>query len=226
MSRDTLASGTSARYISLPAAGTAGSPAADGAALDAGTAMIVSNNWNHLRNESLRTLVSDHWGQTASAGYNDWSGINEEVPPAALRDASVQGIDWSRNNCARYGPLPLLRDAIGVTPGRDGDPRRIKVSVYARTTATLDVYVAFTTGDTPDRGTLAFSVLTTTSSTLTELTDTYDVGLGAVTERLCGTATDAGPGTVDVEEVYLYVGYKQSSGSLAIASITAYEVPT
>lgn len=225
MSRDTLASGSSARYVTLPAAGTSGSPTRDGAPLDAGTAMIVSNNWSHLRNESLRLLASDHWGRIVAAGYNNWAALNAEVPDTADRDETVQEIDWSRNNAAVYGPFPLVRDAVGIAPGSDQAPRRIKVVARVRTTGTLSLYVAVTaSGATPDTGTLAFQRQSTSSTTLEELTWTFDVPGGAVTARLCGPATDAGPGVVDVEEVYVWVGYLLPSGSGTLAALTIYEV--
>lgn len=226
VSRDTLAAGTSARYVALPAAGTAGGPAADGAALDAGTAMLISNNWNHLRNESLRTLVADHWGQVVEAGHNNWVGLNEPTPPDDYLAEERYDIDWSRSNSAVYGPFPVIRDAVGLAPGTDAAPRRLKAAVYARTGATaLSVYVAVTaTGQTPDRGYLGFAKLTTTSSTLELLTATFDVGAGATTLRTCAPPADADVGALPVEEVYVWVGFRLPSGVGTLASVTVYEV--
>ena len=245
MARDTLSSTARIyRRPGLTSSYTTQSPAliGDGYPLDAGTAMILANDLNHLQSECApRQLVNDVGPGALVIVNSGWSGLNETVPDAADRTATAQAIAWGATTARCYGPFPAVIDRLD-TDGRLC-PRTVRFAVHAKGDGANDltVYVSMTsTRRPPSDGNLGiFSATLMDNSGVTRLFDdvtsdlvvrglptvrrpeTFTIGGGEAGGPLMGVS-----GYLRQPEFYLWCGYLAGGASPAyITSIAAWELP-
>ena len=237
MPDQTFGTGTGAVYLKHPAADASGGPWSDGAPLDAGTAMIVTNNLGVLHRESGQQLVSDLGpGTTVFVNGAGWSTFSDEdIPDAGVRTRQEQEIAWNREVSRRYGPFPLVVDRLMA----DGTvrPRKVRFTVRAFSdgTNTYSLYVAATASSAPPSdGYLDLKKATFTSASVTN----YGAGTGmtgptldldfsaaglAIQDVPCGPPDDSGAGTARVALVYLWLGWK-AVGTCGWHAVSAWEM--
>lgn len=238
MARDTLATGTSRKYIAHPAAAAAATFVSDGKPLDAGTWHIFVNNSHVLLAESHRQLFSDRIGATTKATDRGWDALDETAPPSA--DRSVTGsfdlISWNllgtTPTARRYGPFPMLSDrSVSTTAGTENLPRRVRFHAryYSDGTNAYKLYIALTAGpEPPTSGVIAAdtSTFTTTSASDQDGYVTFDYFAPTPPRsRTTGTTTERGVGFVAVPEFWVWVGWDMNAvtGTAGIRCVEAWE---
>lgn len=235
--RETLATGASAVYIRHPAADDAGSWVRDGQPLDAGTASIIHNNLAVLRRESVRHLFSDLLPGTITSGDNNsgWSGLVGDNPPASQRTSTMSEIAWrlvgSAANARVYGPFPAVNDHSRDGIEDETHPRGVRVVVRAFGPADFYIYLAITPRLAPPTEGVAASTRLATNGTSTptspeDLDHTLECGriAGPPTRRFAAGATEEGNAVIDVDEYYVWVGWKHpGAGTCGVLSVSAWE---
>lgn len=229
MPRDTLQSGTSARYLRHVPGGD-GTLVGDGCPLDSGTGMILGSDANALRLESLRHLFSSLGPGALTAGKDGWSDLDEPTPDSSQRTAPEQAIAWGESTAMVFGPFPACKDDNQRAPGRDDLERAVKVAVTCKSdgTNTLTIYFAVTTNRLPPtQGYTSFEAVTTTSSSVVEVRHTGALyPTGSPHGYTAAGASDTGAGSVTVDEYFVWVGYELAAGTGSVISAEGWEVPT
>lgn len=230
MSRDTLQTGSSARYVRHVPGGE-GTLVGDGCPLESGFGFIAGNNVSHLRGESLRHLVSSLGPGSLTANKDGWSDLGGDVPPASARTSTVEQIAWGISTAQCYGPFPAIADDAQRAAGRDDLERAVKMYAMCKSDGThsLTLYFAATVDRRPPtEGYASFSTATTTSSSVVELTHVGALyPLGYPRAYIAGASTDPGGGLVTVPEFYLWCGWLLAAGGTgALCSISAWEIST
>lgn len=227
MPRDTLASGSNARYI-RHVAGGAGTLLGNGFPMDAGTGMVLASNAVHLRNESLRHVICSGGPGAIVANKDGWSDLAEDTPPAAVRTSTLAQIAWGYSTAACFGPFPIGQDNAFLAVGADDLARSVHVSVTCKSDGThaLTIYFAVTDRyQPPTAGAVAFETATTTSSSFVEVRSSGLTVRGQPTPYPTGVAGDPGGGVASVPEYYVWVGWLLAAGGTgAVRGFTGWEI--
>lgn len=171
------------KYIKHPPA-TAAQPLDNAYPLDAGSPMIIDNNWTHLDYVNLRELVHWHGHSNVSAASktnNGWTGIGDLgwIPGDPSVDAEINQIPWgARDVSRRFGPFYIPVDKDSTAGGGRVSIRKItgKLGYYNNTNLTpskLWVYIT-NSAATPRDGVLAGQVISDSTSGYREVTITLD----------------------------------------------------
>lgn len=197
----------------------------DTATLDAGTAMILINNYNHIKEESCKHLLS-----ISCAGYypsqdhpDGYYGITDITQPDLATAPDEYQISWNGRTGKRFGPFYIPVDGIGTNGAGGLSPGYIrnvivKLQIY-NNSGTVNGYCYLTASPSPPTdGYLAKSIFTETASGLIQrhcLLKTSEP-----TTPNARRVTDFASYSV---RVYLWVGVKFSVSNSDVLSISAFE---
>lgn len=198
----------------------------DTATLDAGTAMILISNFNHLKEESCKHLLS-----ISCAGYypsqdhpDGYYGITDYTEPDLTSAPDEYQISWNGRTGKRFGPFYIPIDGIGNTGASDtpqGYIRNVIVKLQIHNNAgTVDGYCYLTADEIPPTGGyLAKSIFTTTTNGTFEKTV---VLIPSASETRTSIQYDGGYASYSIP-VYLWIGMKFSASSSDLIAISAFE---
>jgi hypothetical protein len=230
MSRDRIASAAAARMYARPPGGDS-QLWNDGCPVDAGTAMLASNDLTHRRAESMRQLLNEPLqGALTVINSGGWLTVDEDVPPAADRTLPEEELAWTRQVARCWGPFTLVRDNDQVAPGYAALPRavRFKVRCKSNGSAVLTLYVAATTSRLPPAGgalaCTSMQTMTTTSATATWLACTLGMRQGTPRSVVASADNEWDTGSARPEEYWLWLGWKMVAGSAKLLAVSAWEL--
>jgi len=211
----------SPKYIKHPAA-TSGFWQ-DGETLDAGTAMIITNNLSHLAMEGCRQLVTSLGGnldppQDDLTGYTGITDVGEPVNLATAPDE--QQISWTQRTAYRFGPFLIPADKDITIDRKSLRKVRVLLDLYIDS-GNLNGYLYLTS--TPARPSAGYIAKTTFSSS-TGGFSIQELTLDCQQPVLANTIMPGQSGQVAVFQVYLWIGLKWDATGGDCFSISAFEV--
>ncbi len=214
-------SSSNPKYIKHPTAGSGW--VSDGEPLDAGTGMILANNISHLEYESCKHLFNAtgdiYPPQDDSSG---WTGIGDGS--AVVGTPSVQvdelQISWDRRTSMVFGPFVIPQDRELSSGLRSLRKVVVHAGTYNGAGTELKIYAYLTPNkNNPSVG--YYSKATTTTSAVGKVYKRLELTPTApALENYTVPAEDGN--TVQVRQVYIWVGFKLPTGS-DVLSVSAFE---
>lgn len=219
------------RYIKHPAPGS--DQWQDGDPWDTGTAMIVSNNYQHLAAESHRHLIWDVAQGSFSSDIGqtvDGREATEDEPATTGSPSGVGEIVWSPTNAIPYQPILLITDARGAGLYV---PRKLRfaISLTRGGVGSAKLYVALTPYGVQPRvdGTVLASYSTTVSGSGVVYDYLTSNALAAGTEQLWTGrgSSERGELLTGVFAATFWLGVMVAeAATLDFNSVSVYEVPS
>lgn len=198
----------------------------DTATLDAGTVMILISNFNHLKEESCKHLLS-----VSCAGYypsqdhpDGYYGITDYTEPDLATAPDEYQISWNGRTGKRFGPFYIPVDGIGYTEPSDMPQAHIrnvilKLQIH-NNAGTVDGYCYLTADEKPPtEGYLAKSIFTDTTNGTFEKT----IPLIPLAFELRTRIEYDGEYSSFSIPVYVWVGMKFSASNSDLIAISAFE---
>lgn len=228
----------SERYIKQPP--VASSESADGATIDAETAIIVHHNASRLSQRSTRIIGQAHIGgivgySGADKDNSPYTGIIDLDKPTSFRADQLDRIPWTIRDSVRFGPWAGSPVSLSVSP-----PgfvlRKVRVAVKYDTTtltATKHLFLQAAITSTPSPPRTLESVVASASTDITAAT--VATWTGTLTPLYPVRHTDewiSRPNAnleflTRVSGLYVWVGWDSTdtvTGHAAISNVSAFEV--
>lgn len=207
------------RYIKVPPAASA--MIRDDRPIDAGAAMIIHNNLSHAAAESFRHLFCDVIG-IALSQTDGWTGPVDASSPGT---SGLGSISWSPSVAVRYGPFFGVEDR----QTDDGTPalRTVELRIEARsgTGSSLTIYSAIVVNRLPDPPYLGATVEDSfsPSTSLSVNKRTLTVPLPSSVRTPFRARPSGGAADVLVVPYWVWIGWRSTSGSDQVLTVSGYE---
>lgn len=194
----------------------------DGETLDAGTAMIITNNLSHLAMEGCRQLVTSVGSnldppQDNSRGYNV-TDVTSPVDFAAVPDE--QQISWSQKVAYRFGPFLIPADKDISAERKSLRKVRVLLNLYI---GSADCYGYVYLTQNPSRPTGGY-IAKQTFTNSTAGSSVQEVTLDCQNPAMFNSIMPGQAGQIAVFQVYLWIGLRFTATGGDCLSISAFEI--